>query len=150
MRVVRWKRQGRVLHGIEYIISATLYDQLPPAEKMYWHPHNYEVLSGELVMPGLPEAAEKQALKDKINSYGKTWHVWNTGAPGQAGDRLPLGPAMLAWSFNPLIRCTWLGRRQPAAVKDAGRADFDVPEWIPCLEARSVDRSWNPITTATR
>ena len=39
-------------------------------------------------------------MKAKMNSYGKTWHVWHTGAPGEAGDALPLGPAMLAWSFN--------------------------------------------------
>ncbi len=39
-------------------------------------------------------------MKDKMNSYGKTWHVWNSGTMGQAGDRLPLGPPMLAWSFN--------------------------------------------------
>ncbi len=35
-----------------------------------------------------------------MNSYGKTWHVWNTGSMGQAGDKLPFGPLMLAWSFN--------------------------------------------------
>jgi hypothetical protein len=88
------------LHGVEYIISAKLYDTLPAGEKMYWHPHNYEILSGELVMPGLLASAEKAALKQKINSYGKTWHFWKTGVPGQKADPLPLGPAHLAWSFN--------------------------------------------------
>jgi uncharacterized protein DUF1264 len=88
------------LHGVEYIISAKLYSELPPEEKMYWHPHNYEVLSGELVMPGLPETVEKQALKDKINSYGKTWHFWKTGVHGERADPLPYGPPHLAWSFN--------------------------------------------------
>src|SRR5690606_10628876 len=33
------------LHGIEYIVSARLYETLPPEEKAYWHPHNYEILS---------------------------------------------------------------------------------------------------------
>ena len=88
------------LHGIEYIISENLYGRLPPEERMYWHPHNYEILSGELVMPGLPEAAETQALKDKINSYGKTWHFWKTGVHGESPDPLPYGPPHLAWSFN--------------------------------------------------
>jgi len=88
------------LHGVEYIISEKLYGQLPREEKMYWHPHNYEILSGQLVMPGLPEAAEKQALKTKINSYGKTWHFWKTGVHGEQADRLPYGPPHLAWSFN--------------------------------------------------
>lgn len=88
------------LMGIEYIISAKLYDTLPPGEKAYWHPHNFEVLSGQLQMPGVPEAAEKEALKGKINSYGKTWHTWMTGMHGRKNDDLPLGPARLQWSFN--------------------------------------------------
>ncbi|MGN6389798.1 MAG: OBAP family protein [Burkholderiaceae bacterium] len=89
--------QDANLVGVEYIISDKLFDTLPPDERRYWHPHNYEILSGELVAPGLPAAAEKQLMKKKINSYGKTWHFWNTG-PG--GDRLPLGAPVLEWSFN--------------------------------------------------
>jgi hypothetical protein len=88
------------LMGVEYIISAKLYSTLPAAEKAYWHPHNYEVLSGTLRMPGVPEAAEKEALKGKINSYGKTWHTWMTGVYSGKSDDLPLGPARLQWSFN--------------------------------------------------
>ena len=92
--------KGARLHGVEYIISEKLYGQLPAAERMYWHPHNYEILSGELVMPGLPQAAEKAALDTKINSYGKTWHFWRTGVHGEQPDPLPYGPPHLAWSFN--------------------------------------------------
>jgi hypothetical protein len=88
------------LNGIEYIVSARLFDTLPAAERAYWHPHNAEILSGQLVAPGIPAVAEKALMKGKMNSYGKTWHVWNTGMPGQAGDSLPIGPATLAWSFN--------------------------------------------------
>jgi hypothetical protein len=88
------------LSGIEYIISERLYATLPREEKAYWHPHNYEILSGQLRMPGLPDAAEKKALERKINSYGKTWHVWMTGMHGGGGDPLPFGPARLQWSFN--------------------------------------------------
>jgi hypothetical protein len=86
--------------GIEYIISAKLYDTLPAGEKAYWHPHNFEVLSGQLRLPGVPDVAEKEALKGKINSYGKTWHTWMTGLYGKKNDDLPLGPARLQWSFN--------------------------------------------------
>ena len=86
--------------GIEYIISAKLYDKLPGEEKAYWHPHNFEVLSGQLRLPGTPEVAEKEALKGKINSYGKTWHTWMTGMYGGKNDDLPLGPPRLQWSFN--------------------------------------------------
>lgn len=88
------------LHGIEYIISEKLYATLPADEKAYWHPHNYEILSGTLRLPNVPDAAEAAALRDKMNSYGKTWHVWKTGVFEQEPDALPLGPAHLAWSFN--------------------------------------------------
>jgi hypothetical protein len=86
------------MNGIEYIISEQLFNQLPAAERQYWHPHNYEILSGQLIGPGLPAAAEKQLMRDKMNSYGKTWHTWMTN-PGDPG-KLPLGEARLAWSFN--------------------------------------------------
>jgi len=88
------------LMGVEYIVSQKLYDGLPPAEKAYWHPHNYEILSGELRAPGLPDVAENAALKGKINSYGKTWHTWMTGMHGRPADSLPYGPPRLQWSFN--------------------------------------------------
>lgn len=88
------------LTGIEYIISEKLFETLPQDERQFWHPHNGEILSGQLVAPGIPAAAEKALMRRKMNSYGKTWHVWNTGTAGQVGDELPLGPPMLAWSFN--------------------------------------------------
>jgi hypothetical protein len=88
------------LHGVEYIISAKLYDTLADEEKPYWHPHNYEILSGQLQMPGLPDAAERAALHDKMNTYGKTWHFWKSGVHGEADHDLPLGPPDLAWSLN--------------------------------------------------
>ena len=88
------------LHGVEYIISEALYEKLPADERTYWHPHNYEILSGQLQMPGLPDAAADAALRRKMNSYGKTWHFWKTGVYDQPADDMPLGPAHLAWSFN--------------------------------------------------
>jgi hypothetical protein len=88
------------LIGIEYIISEKLFETLPQKEKKYWHPHNYEILSGELIAPGIPEAAEKELMRDKMNSYGKTWHVWNSAPFGKAGDKMPLGDPVLEWSFN--------------------------------------------------
>jgi hypothetical protein len=89
------------LIGIEYIISERLFETLPEDERPSWHPHNYEILSGQLVAPGLPEVAERAFMKELMNSYGKTWHTWHTGRhDGEPGDRLPLGDAMLMWSFN--------------------------------------------------
>ncbi len=83
------------LIGVEYIISEKLFNQLQNQEQKYWHPHNYEILSGELVAPRIPNAIEMQLMKKKMNSYGKTWHVWMTDHDG-----LPVGPAKLAWSLN--------------------------------------------------
>jgi hypothetical protein len=88
------------LNGVEYIVSEKLFNTLPEQERKYWHPHNGEILSGQLVAPGIPQAAEKALMKSKLNSYGKTWHFWNTGSAGKGGDALPLGEPMLAWSFN--------------------------------------------------
>ena len=104
------------LNGIEYIISEKLFERLPEAERRFWHPHNAEILSGQLVAPNIPAVAEKELMRRKMNSYGKTWHVWNTGAGGKAGDALPLGPAMLAWSFNRD------GEAQPGLVERRDRA----------------------------
>jgi len=104
------------LNGIEYIISERLFETLPAVERAFWHPHNGEILSGQLVAPGIPEVAEKALMKRKMNSYGKTWHLWDTGATGQGGDKLPLGPAMLAWSFNRD------GEVQPGLVAQRDRA----------------------------
>lgn len=103
------------LHGIEFIISESLYATLPAEERAYWHPHNYEILSGQLRLPGLPDVAEKQALATKINSYGKTWHVWKSGVFNHAPDALPLGPAQLAWSFN------YDGEALPGMVEERDR-----------------------------
>lgn len=88
------------LHGIEYIISEKLFQTLPAEERAFWHPHNGEILSGQLIAPGIPAPAEKALMRSKMNSYGKTWHVWNTGHEGMAADQLPLGPPKLAWSFS--------------------------------------------------
>ena len=111
------------LTGIEYIVSEKLFETLPEDERQYWHPHNAEILSGQLVAPGIPAIAEKALMKDKMNSYGKTWHLWNTGATGQAGDKLPLGPPMLAWSFNRD------GEAKPGLVEQRDRKmDVDTAE----------------------
>jgi hypothetical protein len=89
------------LIGIEYIVSERLFDGLPEEEKPLWHPHNFEILSGQLSAPGLPEVAERALMEQLMNSYGKTWHTWHAGRhDGEPGDRLPLGDPKLMWSFN--------------------------------------------------
>jgi len=88
------------LNGIEYIVSEKVFETLSPDERKFWHPHNHEIMSGQLVMPGIPNDVEHEAMKTLVNSYGKTWHVWSTGGPGSAPDALPLGTPRLAWSYN--------------------------------------------------
>jgi hypothetical protein len=89
------------LVGVEYIISERLFTSLDGEEKKLWHPHNHEILSGQLIAPGLPDTAEKAFLRKMVNSYGKTWHLWSTGHKDHPqGDPLPVGPPHLAWSFN--------------------------------------------------
>ena len=106
------------LVGIEYIVSEELFAALPASERRSWHPHNYEILSGQLVLPGLPDAIEKTTLARKMNSYGKTWHLWSTNH-----DRLPLGDPHLAWSYNAD------GEMPPAALAARDeRMDIDTGE----------------------
>lgn len=94
------------LIGVEYIVSQRLFETLPKPERSYWHPHNFEILSAQLVAPGLPDAAEKALMKKLLNGYGKTWHVWHTGRhDGEPGHDLPLGEPMLMWSFNREREC---------------------------------------------
>jgi hypothetical protein len=119
-------RKDANLNGIEYIISEKLFETLPAAERQYWHPHNYEILSGQLQAPGLPAIAEKEFLRKKMNSYGKTWHVWMTGQ----GHKLPFGDAMLAWSFNrdgeidPALQSSFEKRHAQVAEKRRERQDL--------------------------
>jgi hypothetical protein len=103
------------LNGVEYIISERLFESLPEGEKPFWHPHNGEILSGQLVAPSLPEAAEHELMKSKMNSYGKTWHTWDTGHGSGPGAGLPLGEPKLAWSFNRL------GEAEPGLVEGRDR-----------------------------
>jgi hypothetical protein len=64
------------LIGIEYIISEERFRSLPDDEKRLWHSHDYEVKSGILVAPGIPELAEHAYFEDLVTTYGKTFHTW--------------------------------------------------------------------------
>lgn len=103
------------LSGLEYIISERLFERLPKEEKQYWHPHNGEILSGQLVAPGLPVTADHELMRSKMNSYGKTWHTWDTGHSSGPGKSLPLGEPKLAWSFNRF------GEPEPGVVESRDR-----------------------------
>lgn len=64
------------LIGIEYIITEERFRSLPDEEKKLWHSHHYEVKSGVLIAPGIPEIAERAYFEDLISTYGKTFHTW--------------------------------------------------------------------------
>lgn len=64
------------LIGIEYIISEDRFRSLTEEEKKLWHSHHYEIKSGILTAPGVPEIAEHAYFEDLVNTYGKTFHTW--------------------------------------------------------------------------
>ena len=64
------------LIGIEYIITEERFRGLPDEEKRLWHSHHYEVKSGILVAPGIPDLAEHEYFEDLVTTYGKTFHTW--------------------------------------------------------------------------
>lgn len=124
------------LIGIEYIVSGRLLDQMPHEEKSYWHPHNFELLSGQLVAPGLPEAAEKAFFKLLVNSYGKTWH---TGTHHDPGMDLPYGDPKL------MCRSTGTGSVTSTCVAPGTRPW----SWTPTLSARTGRASCRLLVLST-
>jgi len=84
------------LMGVEYIITEKLFKTLPEEEKKLWHSHDYEVKSGTLVAPGIPQAAEHELMEEIVSTYGKTFHTWHT----DQDKSLPLGTPMLMMGFT--------------------------------------------------
>ncbi len=83
------------LIGIEYIISEARFQALPAEEKRLWHSHHYEVKSGLLVAPGIPELAERAYFQDLVTTYGKTFHTWQYDR-----DDFPYGIPQLMMGFT--------------------------------------------------
>ncbi|HYH08652.1 MAG TPA: OBAP family protein [Thermoanaerobaculia bacterium] len=84
------------LMGVEYIVSAKLFATLPPDEKKLWHSHRYEVKSGALIAPGIPDLAEHEFMEKLVSTYGKTWHTWHT----DRATPLPTGIPQLMAGFT--------------------------------------------------
>jgi hypothetical protein len=99
------------LIGIEYIVSERVFRSLPDDEKKLWHSHNYEVKSGELIAPRVPEVAEHALMKDLVTTYGKTWHTWQIDRDAS----FPLGIPQLMMGF------TRDGQINAAMVEDRDR-----------------------------
>jgi hypothetical protein len=82
--------------GVEYIISAKLFNRLDEEEKKLWHSHLYEVKSGSLIAPGLPDIAEHELMEKLVSTYGKTIHTWHTDQELE----LPVGSPMIMMGFT--------------------------------------------------
>ena len=98
------------LIGIEYIVSAERFRALPEDEKRLWHSHHYEVKSGTLVAPGIPELAERAYFKDLVTTYGKTFHNWQYDR-----DDFPYGIPQL------MMGMTQDGQANQALIEDRDR-----------------------------
>jgi hypothetical protein len=81
--------------GLEYVVSNEIYQAMSPEEKAMWHPHDGEVDSGMLRMPGTDPETEKKTLAFLRSTWGKTWNMWQPEA------ELPTGEPKLMWSIDP-------------------------------------------------
>ncbi|MEZ0451590.1 OBAP family protein [Sphingobacterium thalpophilum] len=84
------------LMGVEYIITDKIFRTLPEEEKKLWHSHHYEVSSGSLVAPGIPDDVEHELMEKLIHTYGKTIHTWHTDQE----NSLPVGVPMIMMGFT--------------------------------------------------
>jgi hypothetical protein len=125
------------LIGIEYIISAERFRSLPEDEKKLWHSHHYEVKSGMLVAPGVPELAEHAYFNDLVTTYGKTFHTWQFDR-----DDFPYGIPQLMMGFTAdgqaneeLVRSRDLRLRVSTAARRNSRSDIAMPAVAPGANA---------------
>jgi len=91
------------LIGIEYIVSEKLFKTLPDEEARYWHSHVYEIKSGMLSCPNIPQIAEKEVMKELIRTYGKTIHLWQV----DKGDKIPMGSPQIMMAFTNDSQINW-------------------------------------------
>jgi hypothetical protein len=129
--------------GVEYIISEKLFKTLDDEEKKLWHSHHYEVKSGTLIAPGIPEVAEHELMENLVSTYGKTIHTWHTDQERE----LPIGSPMIMMGFTEdgQIRPELLNARDErfnvstAEIKKK-REDIPVPEVDPMANAWEKDK----------
>lgn len=124
--------------GIEYIITAKLFKTLSEEEKKLWHSHVYEVKSGTLIAPGIPEIAEHELMEKLVSTYGKTIHTWHTDQE----RTLPVGSPMIMMGFtkdnqiNPeLVSARDKRFKISSAENKKKRADIKIPPVDPMANA---------------
>ncbi len=126
------------LIGIEYIISPKLFATLPEEERLFWHSHPYEIKSGQLTAPGLPESAEHELMEKLVGTYGKTIHTWQV----DRGDTLPLGTpqVMMGFTADGQVKSEMVADRDrrfdisTEKVRES-RTDIQRPEILPGADA---------------
>jgi hypothetical protein len=123
------------LIGIEYVISRRLFEGLDQEERKLWHSHAYEVKSGQLIAPGIPDIAERELMEQLVSTYGKTWHMWEKGP-------VPVGIPQLMMGFTAdgqLQPSLLAGRDQRFSVSTAQkreqRAGLAAPDPLPWADA---------------
>ena len=122
---------------MEYIVSDTIFEGLPPDEQRLWHSHAYEVKAGLWTDVAVPEALQSSEMASLAKTYGKFWCTWQV----DRGDALPLGaPALMVSPHaaepgrarGELVR----GRDERYRIDSsagglkAARVEMDEPEWI--------------------
>jgi hypothetical protein len=138
---------GSKLLGVEYIITEKAYNELPAEEKQYWHPHAYEILSGQLIAPDMPDLGDG-AFPGFIRSWGKTWHTW-----ADPSTTIPVGTPRLMWSANgdgqidPAMvdkRDAKFGIKSADIRKRRGVYGFAVPQLAPPKTMTEPGRMFTP------
>ncbi|MDQ0571105.1 hypothetical protein QFZ42_002939 [Variovorax paradoxus] len=116
--------------GVEYIVSDRLFKSLPAQEKALWHSHVHEVKSGQLVAPGIPQAAEHELMKKLVGTYGKTFHTWHTDLQKE----LPIGvpQVMMGFTADGQVNAGMVAERDKrfgidSAEKKKSREDIPAP-----------------------
>lgn len=124
--------------GVEYIISERLFKTLDEEEKKLWHSHHYEVKSGTLIAPGIPEDVEHELMEKLVSTYGKTIHTWHTDQQRE----LPVGSPMVMMGLTKdgQLNQQLLAERDKrfdvsTAEKKKNRADIPMPKVDPMANA---------------
>ena len=126
------------LIGIEYIISAERFAELPEEEKRLWHSHHYEVSSGVLTAPGVPELAERAYFEDLVTTYGKTFHTWQYDRDPDLPYGIP--QLMMGLTADGQVDAELLAARDARVGVDTAtllekRADIPVPQVDPAANS---------------
>jgi len=133
------------LLGVEYIITDEAYQALPAGEKKYWHPHAYEIVSGQLIAPDMPKQGD-DIFPGLIKTWGKTWHTWR-----DPSTDFPVGEPLLMWSANGdgQIDHKLVDKRDAqfnistAQIRDRRKSmGFTVPNIPPPKSVNDIGRRW--------